>query len=315
MSPPLVGFAARQLCERVEIRQHGNVSKQADDLSDAAEPTRGTRKFWDGVKADTFRWPRWLIAIVVLLGLIGGLLGSRFHVCKDETVTKGTQTTVTHTCNGPGVADAGVVAIALFIVLLLAPDMSEVGVFGISLKRRLAAAEEKASESIAKVENLQHQLQVQSLRVDTLTQNVAAASSQATANNTTIIGEELIRELRFGLHEKAQALEQGVAPSPRKKDRHAPDPQLVTRLIANWETISESLGPPQSRSPGAADYANAFQEELEVIRAARNTVAHAKPITHQDLREAVALSNDLLEVLRTEVLRTSRERGRGDQLF
>jgi hypothetical protein len=106
------------------------------------------------------------------LGFIGGLLGSRFHVCKHETITKGAETTVTNTCGAPGVSDAEVVAIALFVVLLLVPDMSEVGVFGVSLKRRLAAAEEKASESIAKAENLQHQLQVQSLRVETLTQNL-----------------------------------------------------------------------------------------------------------------------------------------------
>jgi hypothetical protein len=316
------------------MRQDSDVPEQDGELfPKPAEPPVRAEKCWERVKADTYRWPRWLTATVVLVGFIAGLLGSRFHVCNDDTVTKGAETTVTHTCKGPGVSDAEVVAIALFIVLLLVPDMSEVGVFGVSLKRRLAAAEDKASESVAKAENLerqlqlqsvqveslnqtlQHQSQLQSQRVETLTENLqhlrvemltqnaaaAAAHSQATGN-TMIIGGETLRDLTIELPDKVSAFERGVTPPKAKVDRRAITaqyPQLATRLIANWEDISELTElQPGSRWTDDVRFTSTFQEELEVVRAARNTVAHAKPISPQDLRAAVDISDRLLETLR-----------------
>jgi hypothetical protein len=88
---------------------------------------------WGALAANYFRGPRWTVAFAVLLTCVFGLLAGWFEVCSVETAG----TTVTRTCNGPSITDAGAVAIAFLIVLLLAPDMSEVGVFGVSLKRRL----------------------------------------------------------------------------------------------------------------------------------------------------------------------------------
>jgi hypothetical protein len=111
-------------------------------------------QLWDHTKANSFRALRWAFVIVVLLLCARGLLHSDFEICKVETVTAKDGPTVTKTCSGPSVTDAGVVAVALLIVLMLTPDMSEVGIFGISLKTRLQAAEGKA-------DRLESQLQMQ----------------------------------------------------------------------------------------------------------------------------------------------------------
>lgn len=249
---------------------------------------------------------------------------SDFEVCKIESVTGKDGPKVTRTCDGPSVTDAGVVAVALLIVLMLVPDMSEVGVFGLSLKARLQAAEGKAAASDAKADKLETQLQMQSLRVDNLTQNLAAASAQASGNNV-FIGDELLKQVSSDLPDKGREFiegpvrvsARGVGSSPtpshvrdeRSSDRINSD--LAMQLIENWETLAASLDLPPYR-PGGGEVGNripvtaeeshrfksVFANELQIVRAARNTVAHAAPISNTDVRKAADISQQLLDILR-----------------
>lgn len=278
-------------------------------------PTGWMGRRWNDLKADFGRVPRWIVASLVLLSCVTGLLGSGFHVCKDETVSKGADITRTHTCNTPGVTDAGVVAVALLIVLLIAPDMSEVGVFGVSLKRRLVAAEGKASASEAKAERLETQLQVQNLRVDNLTQSVATANAQGIGQ--VIITTEQIKKVDSEMSRKVatfnwdELVEQTFAELQRSAEPRQ-DPALVPRIIQNWEIIAASLdlpphGPGRGGIPRVAITAEQseqfrflFEEEIQIVRAARNTVAHAQPIADDALKAAVDISEQLLEILRRD---------------
>ncbi|MUL47107.1 hypothetical protein FZI85_04045 [Mycobacterium sp. CBMA293] len=224
--------------------------------------------------------------------------------------------------------DAGTVAVALLIVLLLAPDMSEIGVFGVSLKRRLAAAEDKASKSEAKAENLETQVQIQSARIENLTVSLAAANATAGAAANAQVHQhqyflsgspaERAEAEKFGaeLPGKAEAFVRGEITHPAATasapDEHKADPVLATQLIENWETLAASLDLPPSRrgarsdflrikvtSERAEEFQMIFDEELRFVRLARNNVAHAQPITNQELHSAVDVSTELLRILRT----------------
>lgn len=267
-----------------------------------------------GLRANSFRAVRWTFATSVLLAFVVLLLNSTFEVCKVESDSDGA--IVSKTCDGPTVSDAGVLAIALLLVLVLAPDMSEVGVLGVSLKRRLEAAEQKATDSVQRAERLESQLQLQNLRVDTLSQNVAAANAQAT-NNVYLVSSEEIKKIDSELPKKAEAFSRGDVPAPTvaqwSPDEENPDPSLIPRIIENWELLYASLDLGPSRRGRSGDssprikvtaseadrFKFLFDEELQVVRAARNNVAHAKPITNEDLRSAVDISDQLLEILRS----------------
>ena len=264
--------------------------------------------------ANAFRFIRWGIAIGGLLIFTGLLLKGSFEICKVETATDKDRTTVTNTCDPPTVTDASVVAIALLIGLLFAPEMSEVGIFGVSLKRRVEAAESKASQSEAKAERLETQLQMQNVRVDTLTQNVAAASAQGIGNLYIMSGEKL-DNVDSGLREKAERFSRGEMPVStagafQLREDLRPDPTLVSRIIQNWEILAASLDLPPYRpdrdvipraAVTAADakrFRNVFAEELQIVRAARNTAAHFGPISNDELQTALDISEQLLEILR-----------------
>lgn len=243
-------------------------------------------------------------------------MGTKFHTCKEETAKKGAELTETRTCTPPTVSDAGVVAVGLLLILLIVPDMSEVGVFGISLKRRLQAAEQKAAESKATADVLETRMQVQNSRIDTLSQNLANANAQAVNNVYLVTGEELKQQTEQ-LQEKAQAFRRGEDSIPTTTDTLAEmsetlaDPELAVKLIYNYETIMGSLGITDYHPIGVGPiplyrisredherFMTLFGSELETIRAARNNVAHAKPIPADDLRRAVQLSDDLVEILK-----------------
>jgi hypothetical protein len=190
--------------------------------------------------------------------------------------------------------------------------MSEIGVFGISLKRRIIAAEEKAEESKSKADRLETQVQIQNLRLESLSQSNAIATAQANGN-AIYIGDDFIRSLETNFPGKAEAYKMGVDPEQKEaavESSFDADDRLVTRLIRNWETIAASLDlPPYRRrkseihriaisSDEAKRFVDIFYDELEVVRATRNSVAHAIPVSHNELRTAVAISDRLMEVLR-----------------
>ncbi|WP_131829160.1 hypothetical protein [Mycobacterium numidiamassiliense] len=267
-------------------------------------------------RASVFKLIRWAIAIGGLLTFVVLLLGNRFEVCKVESGAGKDGATVTTTCGGPTVTDASVVAVGLLLVLLLAPDMSEVGVLGVSLKRRLEAAEQKATDSEAKADRLESQLQMQNLRVDTISQNFAAA--QAT-NQVFVVTSDAIKQADTRLPDKIDAFSRGealtpntVVPSDPSVGTDTPDPFLVSRILENWEILNASLNlQPRGHGVGgdrfrvnlSSDeielFRSTFDEEIRIVRAMRNNVAHAVPIPNEDLQRVVDISEQLLRFLRS----------------
>lgn len=277
--------------------------------SPTAAKTSLCNRFWRGVTRDYLRIPRWLLVFAVLGVSIGGFLLDSFSICTVETVTEQDSSTETRTCGRPEVTDASVIAVALFALLMTAPDMGEIGVFGISLKRRLAAAEKEATDSKEKTERLEDRFILQSVRLDTLNQSVAAATAQA--NTTIYVGDASLRNAEANLEDKERAFKQGAKFAPSEETSEPPaDPKLVSQLLRNWEIIAASLDLPPQRNRRTVDipripvtaenanrFANVFSEELNIVRATRNTVAHAGTISPHELQTAVNISKRLLEIL------------------
>ncbi|WP_199422866.1 hypothetical protein [Actinotalea solisilvae] len=211
------------------------------------------------------------------------------------------------------ITDASVLTFALLVVLLVSPEMGEVGVFGISLKRRVESAEREAERSAKKAEQLEVQLALHSVRLDSVAQSVASAAAQATVG-PILIGDAAIRQSLSEFGEKARAFESGESRpgTDGAEVAERPDYERIGRLIDNWERIAAALdlpprrvlrdgtsfsGVPQLSAEEASRFRAIFDEELQVIRAARNTVAHARPLEAEELALAVDLSDRLFELL------------------
>lgn len=254
---------------------------------------------------------RWT-AILVILGLcVAGYVVGWFEVCAVETVNSAGATSITRTCGPPGVADGGVLAVGLLLLLLAMPDMSEVGILGLSMKRRLEAAEEDASSSKAKADRLEDHLLLQSLRIDGVSQAMASAAAQASVGDI-LIGDAAIERAKSGLDAKAEAFKRGTRAQDQMTDENGrPDAQDAMELIRNWEMLAASLDlPPYRRGASdgvarvpltasqAADFSGAFRNELSIVRAARNTVAHAGVLSRAELQDATDISARMVQILR-----------------
>lgn len=90
-----------------------------------------------------------------------------------------------------------------------------------------------------------------------------------------------------------------------------PDAHDAMALNRNWEILAASLDLPPCRrgaSDGvarvpltagqAADFSGAFRDELNIVRAARNTVAHAGVLSRVELQDATEISAQLVQILR-----------------
>lgn len=86
---------------------------------------------------------RWILAAILIFGagLLPGL-ANIYQICREELAQVGNEGVV-RVCAPPSVADFPVVAGVLLIVVLLAPDLSEVSIGVLNLKQRVADQGEK----------------------------------------------------------------------------------------------------------------------------------------------------------------------------
>jgi hypothetical protein len=175
--------------------------------------------------------------------------------------------------------------------------MNEVGMFGISLKKRVEDAERR-------VGNFENRLEVQNTRIESMVQSAASASVEANFS-PVYVGDASIVQARENLPAKEEAFRKGQdADSSWKMD-----PELnsggIGEIIANWETIARRLaitpyggGARESMHPDdVGSFMEFFGEEIQVVRAVRNAVAHARPVSSNELQSAIDISRELLEIM------------------
>lgn len=263
-----------------------------------------------------------LAAVAMLLGfaLIGALFGW-FEVCSDSLNDEGD---VVRLCRPPMATDFAVLVGMTILLALIWDQLSEMGIPGLfTLKRRLDQAEGMIHLNRAETERQGHrqeQLETQlALSVTRLEQSLAtvtSASSHASIGDTYyVLSERGLSELAEKLPGKTSTARTGRTTTPLQEPVNT-DPSralLVSRLLAAWEELQGELEPPpvESDKPAmtVAEYNEAsarnsrfrtlFREEINAVRAARNTVAHARPISDAALEEALGIATELLRILRS----------------
>jgi hypothetical protein len=131
--------------------------------------------------ADRVRRGLAMVAVLVAVGLVGF---GQAQVCADSVVGGG----VVHTCRAPQASDGLVIGYAVFVLLLLAPDLAELGVPGLfTLRRRVEEQESRLETEEGRRELLETQLTAISAR---LTQVATSSAVGVDALNIYVSGDE-----------------------------------------------------------------------------------------------------------------------------
>jgi hypothetical protein len=274
---------------------------------------------------------RWSVVGIVLLSSVFFTLRWNWVICEDKLATVGSQAVV-KVCHSPSVTDLPVVTTILLIILLLLPDLSEIGIPGfISLKRQVGQQEAKLEMLRTEVQQAVSQDVAQ--KVDT-TLNINLADTKEALheferksgipsrgvmdNGVSSIDGAQRRELKIQLLEHAATLDdlvkRGSALTEVDKAK-AKEQDLLFELLGRkvqrrpdenyfqlTRAISESRErlrfldsqPDSEKDAELVEWIEAFAPEISIIRAARDAIAHAQPIADDKLVEAAQLAEGLL---------------------
>lgn len=272
--------------------------------------TPGTDDSVSSRGAAPWRRTRLCLVLLALAGYAAASMTFYRECAVVETTNKASQVvkTVT-TCSAPSVSSGTLLVLLLLAVLLLWPEISEVSVLGVTLKRRVEVAEREAAGAKDDARALAGVVQTMQVQVNAAVANSAAAvaSSNTTvhvwgkgdAEDLSTLAAEAVR-----LHE-AQAAVEDV---PREKFQDGD--WLAGKVVRNWETLRDRLrldarmgvrikeavedGPVTPRKQA---FIEDHWDSLIALRKLRNAVAHSLDVPLEDMQQGVTLSSDLLQRL------------------
>lgn len=238
-----------------------------------------------------------------------------------STSTPDAVATTETTCAPPTVTSASVLVLILLVVLFLWPDLSEITVLGVALKRKVEEAKNDAAAAKEQVGALS-QL-VQSLQIQITSTAASASISQSFflpdypwGKSESERVQQSVRELK---KERDENLRSSSAQGPIATDpdrtgaiyleslQKKSDDELKMILLRDWENLSSLLGI-QGYGRGKPDsqlnknevrkqlaqkgFIADYRETIAGVRSLRNAVAHGMDVSRQDVTEglqAVAL--------------------------
>ena len=256
------------------------------------------------------------IAFVLLAVLAVGAL----WLYKDCTVTVSAGVT-TKVCAPPSVKSAGVLLGILLVLTLLWPDLAEITVLGVSLKRKVAEAVNQATAAESKAVQVENALQLQQLRIDSVVSSTSVASASSNNHFHFPRGEwsqqesDRLKKYQDDFVPERSPEDGGIDSNPFQDYS---DNDLAMRLLREFEGLSKllNIGPyrPNGRGrgyrddPQSANEIRWFVEErsavLNNVRRLRNSIAHGESFSRQDViagldvvESLVGEANDLLHKL------------------
>ena len=259
------------------------------------------------------RWriARLSVAAVVLVGYaIAAVLVYRECSTASTTGAPVDKLAVVTTCAPPTLTSATVLALLLLLVLLLWPDISEITVLGVTLKRKVEEAKQDASA--AKDEVAEMRLQLVSVRssaesaVAVATQAAATAASSASANVT--INNQWRRADQRVLREEAERVPNSTLEAHADGSLFVDDADWLTgRIIREWDRLQGALNVAPdltvradiATKSGVAltnarrDFVGSHRDVLQTLRQLRNAVAQSQDVPLQDMKAGVDLLSDL----------------------
>jgi hypothetical protein len=138
---------------------------------------------------------RWsLAALVLVVGI--AITGMGWRVCEDKLATTGSSA-LARVCRPPAITDPPVAAGLFLVLLLLLPDLAEIGIPGfLTLKRRVEEQQAKVEEQEVKLTELANQIvQVAEQRQDVTQQANPQASNYTVVSLNAVDVPSVLREL------------------------------------------------------------------------------------------------------------------------
>ena len=255
-------------------------------------------KWWSVFTKHVGRLPRYIVLAIVLVAALSAI-AFFYRECVSETTTapNGDITQVV-TCSPPTLASSALLIVLLMVVGLLWPDLAEVTVLGVGLKRSVKAAIDAASVASEGVQTLSRVVEVQQVRLD------AMAIAAATANVNLYFGAAELPQLKEAAAKvEEDAKELGVA----KPDLgEVEDDSLKIKVIRSWERLNDLLdfsgarlradrigGDPDLR-PIQQAFIDDHAQSIRIARELRNAVAHDRPVSRPNLVAGASLFDDLI---------------------
>lgn len=233
-----------------------------------------------------------------------------------KTVAESGAISTETSCAPMGLDSASALALILIVGALLWPDLAEVTVLGVNLKRRVAVAEQKVKDAEGSVRDLTAQVQTLVLRVDSASSSAASAQSSVHLYEprpgwTRADGAE-IRDQRERLHIPLSGPREH-RPLPEVSDPQVAGYLLTGRIIELWEELDQiiklrasakTLGGGIVLEP-TPRYSRDFwvnnRESIEASLKLRNAVAHAQNVPISELQDGVILLEGLVSRARETV--------------
>lgn len=187
--------------------------------------------------ATFIRGARWALAgLLLLLGLTAFQLG--WAESCTTTITENSSGREVATVCAPVALNSGMVLAGVLLFLILVwPDLAEVGAFGVSMKRRVAVAEEKAASAVTEVASLGNRIELQNLRLDNAVSTASTASASATV--PIMIGDRELSKAVQGLEAKIDAFADGRSFVPT---RSVNQPRRKTHCVWNCLKMPNGFG-------------------------------------------------------------------------
>lgn len=132
-------------------------------------------------------WIRILMAVSAAFFVFLEGVGGRLKLCEDQALQSGD---IVNVCRGPTASDLVVVAGGVLVLLLLAKEFQEIGLFGFALKSRVEQQEQRTGK-------LESSLALLNLKVET------KASAVATTN-VLLLTPDQVRDLLAETPEKGE---------------------------------------------------------------------------------------------------------------
>lgn len=228
-----------------------------------------------------------LVLVFTVIFSILSKYDERLEQCAQRLAHVGKEPVV-QVCEPPGITDLW--GPLLFVLFLLWPDLSEFGIAGITLKRRL-------EEQAKKQEKLESEIGELELTV----------SDEFTVPVLTPEWESVLRDLNEKLKTFAAAVQVQEAPEPPPADEsHVDEITLQGLLLQIWgdlQPFADSRGRRareiwdllnSAQKERLQDWRERFQEELRYVRATRNAVAHPPhDLTRRDIENALQIGRRL----------------------
>lgn len=282
------------------------MSKPTDDAAalHQSEPSDGW--FWTPeskprrVLRVVWRIARLIAFVAVLVWGAGYLSNEVNRVC--STVTRaGFEAATTETCAPPGLDSPITLGLILFAVLLLWPDLSEIGVLGLTLKRQVTHAADSAKKAEQAATSLSAQLSQW-----ILTSSTSSASSSTEFNVYTSADAHTVTRAAEGAERSRDKNPGGGSLENINED------ELVGKVVRKWAELQELLELDNrlrpklddsteraSRLSGARlDIVGKWSDELFALRRLRNAAAHGADLERARLEDGVVLLDSLLEEYR-----------------